>query len=232
MTSSSIKASVLKEGAAEAAWDSENMFYWLSPTNRLGKALAQYELYKSIVCLPGDVFELGVFKAASLIRLATFRHLLEGDHSRKIVGFDAFGRFPREGLCHQPDSDFIDAFEAECGEGLSREAVESILSRKGFSNIMLRGGNVFTTIESYLNEYPATRLAYLHLDLDVREPTIYSLEILYDRVVAGGLIVFDDYASGMAIGETEAVDEFARKRNLKLERAKFCSVPAFIRKQC
>lgn len=231
MTLENFTTLTLEESTVGEAWESENRFYWLSRADRLGKALSQYELYKSIVHLPGDVFELGVFKAASLIRLATFRNLLEGDYSRSIVGFDAFGRFPREGLLNRSDSIFIDEFEAECGEGLNRELVERILSRKGFENIYLREGNVFETIDRYLMERPATRLAYLHFDLDVMEPTTYALEVLYDRVVPGGLIVFDDYANGLAVGETEAVDRFVKDRKITIQRARFGSVPSFIRKE-
>lgn len=81
----------------ENAFDYENGFILTSEPYRLGKILAHYEIYKKIVNLPGDVFELGVFKGNSLIQFATFRHLLENDKSRKIVGFDIFGYFPATG---------------------------------------------------------------------------------------------------------------------------------------
>ena len=42
----------------------------------------------------GDIVECGVFKGASLIRLATFRDLIEDSQKRKILGFDSFGKFP------------------------------------------------------------------------------------------------------------------------------------------
>jgi len=61
----------------ENPFEYENGFYLTSETTRIAKLLAQYELYKKIVHLPGDVIECGVFKGASLIRLATFRDTLE-----------------------------------------------------------------------------------------------------------------------------------------------------------
>ena len=64
-------------------WDFENSFYWFSDPTRINKLLAQYELYKSIIDLPGDVLEFGVYKLCSLIRLATYRNLIENDFSRK-----------------------------------------------------------------------------------------------------------------------------------------------------
>jgi hypothetical protein len=78
-------------------WDYENGFYLTSHVTRLPKMLAHYELYTSIIDLPGHVVECGVFKAASFIRFATFREILESPHSRKLIGFDAFGKFPEQG---------------------------------------------------------------------------------------------------------------------------------------
>jgi|GEM_PF-1070557 O-methyltransferase len=37
-------------------------------------------------------------------------------------------------------------------------------------------------------------LAWLHIDLNSAKPTIGALEFFYDRIAAGGIILFDDYA--------------------------------------
>jgi hypothetical protein len=222
------KVTTLRGLNSSDVWDFENGFYWFSSPARLNKLLAHYELYKSIISLPGDVFELGVYKAASLVRLCTYRNLLENEFSRRIVGFDAFGKFPREQLALRSDLDFIEYFERAGGDGLQKADVELILANKGFRNVVLCEGNVLQTLAAYLNEHPATRLALLHLDMDVREPTAYALECLYDRVVPGGLIVFDDYNA--VAGETDAVDEFLRARSLRIEKLTHYYVPAFVRK--
>ena len=209
-------------------WDYENAFYWFSHPSRLNKLLAHYDLYKNITNLPGDILELGVYKAASLVRLATFRNLLENDSSRKIVGFDAFGKFPVTNLSLKVDIDFIEGFERAGGNGLALDEVKSIFVQKNFENITLNEGNVFDTLPKYLEKYPATRIAFLHLDMDVKEPTTFALNLLYDRVVPGGLIVLDDYNS--VAGETDAVDEFLKTHPLKIEKTSHYSVPSFIRK--
>ena len=214
--------------SSDQVWDHENAFYWFSHPTRLNKMLAHYELYKSITTLPGDIMELGVYKAASLIRLATFRNVLENDFSRKIIGFDAFGKFPKEHLTLKTDFDFITRFEEGSGDGLTKQEVEAIFTKKGFQNIVLNEGNVFTTLPDYISQHPATRIAFLHLDMDVKEPTTYALDYLYDRVVPNGLIVFDDYNA--VAGETDAVDEFLSKRKLKIEKTSHYYVPSFIRK--
>lgn len=214
--------------SAARAWDYENGFYWFAPKSRLYKLLAHYELYRSIIDVPGDVVELGVYKAASLIRLAAFRDLLENEYSRRVIGFDAFGAFPRESLSVESDQRFIDHWESQGGDGLSLTEATEVIRRKPLSNIVLREGNVFDTIPRFLDEFPSTRIALLHLDMDVKEPTEFALNQLYERVVPGGLIVLDDY--GAVAGATVAVDSFLVDKHLKIEKLNYYSVPGFVRK--
>ncbi len=213
--------------AHERAWEYENGFYLTSPVARMGKALAQYELYQQITGLPGDVLELGVYKAASLVRWLTFRALLEADASRRVWGFDAFGPFPAGDVGGASDRAFIRRFEEAGGDGLSIHEVSAYLAAKGFTNVELVPGDVQETLPKVLEQRPELRVALLHLDLDVYEPTALALGLLVDRMVPGGLIVIDDY--GQVEGATRAVDELCRDRGLSLEKLPISHVPAFLR---
>ncbi|HEY9134826.1 MAG TPA: hypothetical protein VIM85_03415, partial [Pseudomonadales bacterium] len=132
---------VIRGLSSREVWDFENAFYWFSHPSRLNKLIAHYELYKTIAGLPGHIFELGVYKGASLVRLATFRNALENDFSRKIVGFDAFGKFPTDDLKLESDLSFVTDFEKAGGDGLSDEELIALLQRKRFQNIELVRGN-------------------------------------------------------------------------------------------
>ena len=219
---------VIRDMNRASAWDYENGFYWFSPKTRLNKMLAHYELYKTISTIPGHIFELGVYKGASLVRFCTFRDALENDYSRKIVGFDAFGEFPTDNLEVADDLAFIERFDSAGGLGLKDSEVEDILLTKGFENFELVKGNVFDTLPRYLTNNPETRIALLHLDMDVKEPTDFALELLSERVVPGGIIVFDDYNA--VAGESTSVDQFIGKHRLKLEKLPFYYLPTFVRK--
>ena len=224
-----IKAPVVVNGlSSKNVWDHENAFYWFTPRSRINKLLAHFELYKQIIDLPGDVFEFGVYKAASLIRLATFRDVLENDYSRKIVGFDAFGKFPTSHLTLESDLNFVHDFQNEGGDGISLEDAHSIISNKGFENIELVAGDIFETLLPYLENNPYTRISLLHLDMDVKEPSAFVLDEMYDRVVPNGLIVFDDYNA--VAGESDVVDTFISQRKLRIEKSSHYSIPAFVRK--
>ena len=213
----------------DKCWDYENGFYLTSHVTRLAKMLAHYELYKSIVALPGHVIECGVYKGSSFVRFATFREILENPYSRKIIGFDAFGRFPRDdGDAH--DDAFIERFSAEGGDGIDRDAFLEVLSHKGLENVELIQGNICETVPQYVIDHPELRIALLHIDVDVYRPTKVILEQMFDRIVPGGLLVVDDY--GTVKGETEAVDEFARRSEEKmlLEKLPISHVPAYVRR--
>ena len=50
--------------------------------------------------------------------------------------------------------------------------------------------------------------AFVHIDVDLYEPTRLSLEFFYPRIQAGGIILCDDYGFTSCPGATRAVDEF------------------------
>lgn len=206
----------------EQSWSFENGFYLTSEVSRVHKLLAHYELYKSICHLPGQIIECGVYKGASLLRFATFREALESPYSRKIIGFDAFGKFPPSEGEH--DKAFIRKFEEAGGNGLSKREIEDVLAYKKLSNIELIEGNICNTVPEYVNQHPELKIALLHIDVDVYEPSKIILEKLFSRVVSGGLVVLDDY--GTVEGETRAVDEF---NTLNVEKLPISHVPSFIR---
>ena len=210
----------------EKQWDYENGFYLTSHLTRISKLLAHYELYKSITHLPGHVVECGVFKGASLIRFCTFREILESPHSRKIIGFDAFGKFPVPD--NKRDQEFAKSWDQIAGHGIPLEELKNVFSLKGFINYDLIKGDILQTVPEYVDQHPELKIALLHIDVDVYQPAKVILEHPFHKVVRGGLVIFDDF--GTVAGETKAVDDFFREKNVTLEKLSISHIPAFIRK--
>ena len=131
--------------------------------------------------------------------------------SRKIIGFDAFGEFPQT-ECKSDKVWRENWIEETKGEFLTEEELYDSLNLKKVSNVELIKGDIRETLDIYTTDHPNLRISLLHIDTDVYEPAKKALEVLYDRVIPGGLIVSDDY--GIA-GETRAFDEFfGQKLNL------------------
>lgn len=209
----------------DKAFEYENGFYLTSNINRLGKEITHYELYKMITNLPGDIVELGVFKGTSLIRFATYRELLENVNSRKIVGFDSFGEFPKTN--YEEDKLLRQNFIDSAGSSLSVNDLEECFKHKGIKNVELVKGDILKELPLYIKNKPQLRISLLHIDTDIYEPAKMALEILYDKIVGGGVLIFDDY--GTFPGETKAVDEFFKDKNISLRKFTFShNIPVYI----
>ena len=206
-------------------WDSENIFYLKTDIFRISALIYHYEIYKKIVNLPGDIIECGVFKGISLTRFLTFREILENAQSRKIYGFDVFGKFPKSKL--KSDKKFIKNWELESGNGINKDELDKIFLDKKFSNFELIKGDIENTLPIFLKKKPELKISLLHLDMDIYEPTKHALEYLFNRVVKGGLILIDDYA--IENGATKAVDEFLKiNKDLKIQKLNFSYKPSYI----
>lgn len=208
-------------------WDIENSFYLRSDATRIAKLLAQYEIYKKIIELPGAIIECGVFKGASFSRLASFRRALESEESREMIGLDAFGCFPRVEGVSSADRAFIEDFERTAGVGMSDRVLTELLVAKGHRNFSLIAGDVMTTVPALLANRPELRVALLHLDLDVYGPTRLCLDMLVDRMVPGGIVVFDDFNA--VEGATRAAEELCAERDLAIQKLSFYNVPSYVR---
>jgi len=208
-------------------WDSENEFYQNSDISRIGKLLYHYEIYKMIKDLPGDILEFGVFKGSSLIRLLTFRNLIENNFSRKIYGFDTFKRFPNQ--VRKSDKKLKKEFTADAGNPISKIKLTQILKRKKIENFELIEGDVIKTLNPFLKKNDNLKISLLHLDMDVFNSTNFVLKKLIKKVVKNGIILIDDY--GTVEGATKAVDNFLIKnKKLELKKLNFYKVPSFIKK--
>jgi len=212
--------------------------HWQVYTKRilLTRFLAHYELFKMALPLPGSIVELGVSRGISFF---TFHKLLEilapTDTSKKVYGFDSF-----DGLTDFSDRDGSSSTDAASDKGIggwSASGVESEIFAlaKLFNqdNILARErsrlikGRVQESIPAFLKETPGVRISLLHFDMDLYEPTKFALEVLWDLVVPGGVIVLDEYGLPPWGGEAAAFDEFCRERaiQIRLEKFSWCLTP-------
>ena len=208
----------------EFTW--ENNFYLSCQPARVGKLLAHYELFKMVAAVPGALVECGVFKGASLARFACFRQLLEGSAPREIVAFDIFGTFPATAF--EADQAQLQKFISAAGDqSIAVDQMLEVLRRKHCdAGVDLVRGNVCETVPEYVRRRPDLKISLLNLDTDVYEPAVVILEELYPRIEPGGVLVLDDY--GVFPGETKAVDDYFKGKDVEIRRLPFGSTPCFI----
>ena len=212
-------------------WDLYNSFFMMNDVERLRKFLAREHLFKMSLEFPGDIVEVGVFKGIGLAQLLKLREIFTPASNKRVIGFDLFSsslNFQKE----LNDNDKkLDEYYSQCNvnmeTGIKKEEIQSFLDEIKLTNknYELIEGDVKLTISEYLKKNPGFRISYLYLDLDIEEPTLVSLNLLYDRVVRGGIIVLDEYACHKWT-ESKAVDKFLEShKDLQLKTLAWSRTP-------
>jgi O-methyltransferase len=173
-------------------------------------ALRQAVMYVCRHGITGAIVECGVWRGGSMMAVA--KTLLELGARRELHLFDTFDGMP-------PPADVDrDLSGSPAALALAREEkatgstwacsplaeVEHAVLATGYpaSLVHFVPGRVEETLPGRAPE----RIAILRLDTDWYESTRHELEHLYPRLVAGGVLIIDDY--GHWEGARRAVDEF------------------------
>jgi O-methyltransferase len=154
------------------------------------------ELLKLADRVEGDTVEAGVYNGASSWFICEARK----DHAGTHWAFDSF-----EGLSSPADDD--GTFWHEGDFAVPEQVARSLLEPYGAEVVRGWIPQAFGGVEGRLGN-----LAFVHIDVDLYEPTRDSLEFLYPRVAPGGIVVCDDYGSVACPGATRAVDDYMADR--------------------
>lgn len=208
------------------AFEFENNFYFSCEATRMAKWVAHYELFQRTKDLPGAFVECGLFKGVSFLRFAMFRAIFGNENSLKMIGFDVFGEFPASSF--KQDQKYIDRFIAEAGSSSidEHQLLGLLKDKKIDKNVDLVKGDICQTVPEYLKKEPSLRISLLNLDVDIYDPSVTILENFWPRIVKGGILILDDY--GKFTGETNAVDEFFRGKDVTINKFPFCQFPSYI----
>tara|TARA_B100000287_G_scaffold366915_1_gene362394 strand:+ start:461 stop:1129 length:669 start_codon:yes stop_codon:yes gene_type:complete len=220
----------MKDNNGMSSFDYENNFYHTCDYTRMAKWAAHYEFFKRTWELPGTIIECGLFKGISFIRFAMFRKMFGNNFSKKMIGFDVFGEFPKSDF--EGDQVYIDRFLNEVGSknSISIEELNKILDDKGVNeNLELIKGDICETIPKFIEREPSLKISLLHLDPDIYEPSVTTLEYLWPRLVKGGILILDDY--GKFTGETTAADDYFKDKDVEIKKFPFCQYPSYIIKE-
>lgn len=191
--------------------------------------LAHYELFRLVADLPGDIVELGVYRGTTLVQWANFLECRNiGDRTRRVIGFDNFFGFrslhSKDGPEDRRAGKFPGGFDSKEMENQLEDIIK-IFDQDRFvpqkPRIMVVKGDIETSIPQFAQEHPGLRISLLHFDCDLYAPTKIGLQHLWDKVVPGGIVIFDEYGIEPWAGESAAVDEFFAEKGIKPKFKKF-----------
>ena len=144
----------------------------------------------------GVAIEVGTFQGGSL------KYLAERHPYRQFIGYDTF-----VGLMQETEKDNVHKIGHFSNTSL--ESVQKVL--EGLPNIRLVQG-VYPVCEIA----PPGEIVLAHIDVDLYEATLSSLEHIATSMVKGGRIYCDDAFVPTCFGATLAMAEFCSNASLKL----------------
>ncbi len=176
----------------------------------------KYIKYKNI---KGDFVECGVWKGGNIILFKKFLEKYFKQEDRQIYAYDTY-----EGMNKPSDFDYNLQNKKKAEKlllddknkttniwgiyGLDQVKTNLINNTDNLDNINFIKGEVEKTLD--LEKNLPSKISILRLDTDWYESTKKELEVLYDRVTSGGVIIIDDY--GHWGGSKKAVDEFFKNK--------------------
>lgn len=199
-----------------------DVFMATTGPDRLQKILARHALFQMISDVPGDIVECGVFKGSGIYTWAKLMQLFRPNNESRIVGFDFFEAERSMNFQFQADKDCLDEHQINWSP---QEVIRKNCSSWGFDKLDLIAGNVVDTTKKFVHDNLGFRIALLYIDVDNYEGALACLQNLYPVVSPGGLIVFDEYAL-RNYGESNAVDEFFRGKQLRLKSIPWANTPS------
>jgi len=200
---------------------------------RFSKLLIHYEVFKKIKNIPGSIIECGVFKGTSFSRFAMLRELIGNKKKNKLIAFDVFSDdFPNTNF-HNEKIQRKHWIKTAGGSSISTNQIEKIFKKKKIKNYELIKGDVLKTIPKFVKNNPKLKISLLNIDIDFVETTQCVLDNFYDKVVKGGIVLFDNY-QGVGTGgtfykgETKTINKFLKKINKRVIKFPFFNRPSYI----
>jgi hypothetical protein len=163
------------------------------------RRLALRELHRLAAGTPGDTAECGVWKGAGSWLIC------DGNRrsGRVHYAFDSFEGLSEPSPAH--DGPYWSRGNLRTGEAEARRNLEEF----GDAVRILAGW-----IPSRFTEVAERRFSFVHIDVDLFEPTRDSIAFFHPRLSEGGVIVCDDYGFTTCPGATKAVDEYLQANGL------------------
>jgi len=221
---------------AQNIYDAYNTFIFSDDIKVFGKLMLRHYFFNKIKLLPGDIVELGVFKGSGVTCWLKLIKMYASQSNKKVIGFDFFNSSNLLEYCETQDNgDYLkEVINRVDKSTLEYDEVKAriLSSDVDPSKLILVKGDVSLTTKKFSEENPGLRISLLYLDLDLGEPTYYTLLNFWKHIVPGGYIVFDEY-DFHKFTECIGVENFLREKNIEytIESTNFISPSAYMIKK-
>lgn len=165
-----------------------------------------YQALVNVARLSNDQFatgfnsaEVGIYKGGGSSFITSVLAEL-GIKNARHYGFDTFEGHSRKDVVENADP--LYSRHLRIFHDTSYETVSAYLAK--YDNASLHKGRFQETAEIIQDR----TFHFVHLDVDIYQPTVFALQFFDERLVVGGVILVDDYGFITCPGVKMAVDEF------------------------
>ncbi len=161
-----------------------------------------YQLLRLTADIPGDTAECGVYKGAtSYLVCCANKFSRAGTKTHHL--FDSFAGLSEPTAT---DGSHWSKGDLHCGIDEVRRALAQFNDTKFYSG----------WIPDRFPDVADAKFSFVHIDVDLLDPTRESLQFFYPRMQPGGIIVCDDYGITTCPGATQAIDQFLADKPEKM----------------
>lgn len=205
----------IKNMPSQSLYDSFNGFIFDKDIKVLGKLLYRYKFFELTKDLPGDIVELGVFKGSGMATFLKFIEIFCTHSNKKIIGFDLFNSLNDVVSTYENGNTMQTVYSKADSNDLTICNVSNKLKNinNDASKFLLIEGDVCKTTKTFVSKNPGFRTSLIYVDLDLNEPVYHSLMNLWDNLLPGGYIVFDEYEYHK-FDESNGVDRFLKEKGI------------------
>jgi hypothetical protein len=191
----------------------------------LARILAVSDVYRTIIDVPGQVFDLGCWWGQNSVLFENCRAIFEPfNKQRKIVSFDSFEGYTNWSEKDQK-SEIFNQNTYSTGSGYEQFLANLLETHEGNNNLgHQRGvhevvkGDATKSVPGYLAKNPETIVALAAFDLGLYEPTKVVLSAIKPHLVPGSCLLMIHLTRKELLGDGKAFLEAMQGVRYKLTK--------------
>ena len=166
------------------------------------KCFSLWHYSHQLAPLSGDILEVGVWRGGTGCLLA--KSLVQQNQNGTVYLCDTFEGMP------PTDAHYDNLYRGGELADTSFEHVKALARTMELGNVKLCKGIFPKETEALV---PSNRFKLVHVDVDIFTSARDTVEWVWDKLVPGGLIIFDDYGYSATEGVTKYVDQHLSNRS-------------------
>ncbi|MBI5403544.1 MAG: class I SAM-dependent methyltransferase [Ignavibacteriae bacterium] len=173
----------------------------------IARYLSFYESYRDTLGLAGHIAEVGTYKGASLLFFAKMVQIFEPNTLTQVHGFDWFKG-------NEPDkweSKIVKHGDIESYDRLMKLIKAQLLQNTVFVHKL----DVTKQLTKFFKKYPHLQFKIVFLDAGMYKVVKSCLPVFWERLTKGGYLILDQFNHEVAPGETKAVKEFLKDKEVR-----------------